>query len=64
MQDRLLASIAGAMVGIVLDTYVSSRMDLNPFHTLLLCSFGGMALGYMISSLVDVFSASTAPDRK
>lgn len=62
MQDRLLASLAGAFVGIVLDYFVSEWIDLSPFHTLLLCSFGGMALGYVISTLVDVFSSTTAAD--
>ncbi|MEO5924012.1 MAG: hypothetical protein ABIR70_09310 [Bryobacteraceae bacterium] len=62
MQSRIIASIAGGLFGVVLDSFLSSWIDLNPLRTLMLFTFIGMALGWVLSLLIDVFADSAASD--
>ena len=62
MQDRFMASIAGGLLGVVLDSFFSSLIDMSPVHTLLLFGFAGVALGYVVSMFVDVFTNSAASE--
>ena len=58
MQTRLLACLAGGLLGLVLAFPVGSSLGLSPAIALLGCSSIGVALGYIASLLIDVFTAS------
>ncbi len=62
MQSRVLASIAGGFGGVLLDSFLSTWIDLNPLRTLFVFTLAGMAVGWVVSLLVDVFRGSTASD--
>lgn len=58
MQTRLLACLAGALLGVALTSTVSNTFGISPTVALIGCAFLGLGLGYAISSFFDVFSAS------
>lgn len=55
MQTRLLACVAGGLVGAALASPINSLLALPPAAALIVCSLGGVAVGYVVSILIDVF---------
>lgn len=62
MQTRLLACLAGGFLGLAVTFPVNSSLGLSPTVALLACSSIGIALGYVASVLIDVFT--TSPEDK
>jgi xanthosine utilization system XapX-like protein len=58
MQTRLLACGAGGFIGIVLTSLINDSLGLSPTVAYLGCSLAGIALGYCVSIMIDVFTAS------
>ncbi len=58
MQTRLLACLAGGFLGLVAAFPVGGSFGLSPTIALLGCASIGVALGYVASLLIDVFTAS------
>jgi hypothetical protein len=55
VQTRLLSCIVGGLVGAVLASPANNLLALHPAVALIACSFAGVAVGYMVSILIDVF---------
>jgi hypothetical protein len=60
VQTRLLACMAGGLLGFVAASPINGGLglDLSPTVALIGCSSLGVALGYVVSILFDVFSSS------
>jgi len=59
VQKRLFACFAGGFIGIALASPINSSLDLSPSVAWIGCSSAGIALGYLVSILFDVFAASS-----
>jgi ABC-type Fe3+-siderophore transport system permease subunit len=59
MQTRLLACISGGLFGVVAAYTVNERMTMSPIVTFTGCILAGIALGYFVSIMIDVFTADT-----
>ena len=59
MQRRLFASLAGGCLGVVVTSPINASLGLNPVTALIVCSSIGVAVGYVVSILFDVFTASS-----
>lgn len=59
MQRRLFASLAGGCLGVVVASPINASLGLNPAIALIVCSSIGVAVGYVVSILFDVFTASS-----
>jgi uncharacterized membrane protein YgaE (UPF0421/DUF939 family) len=57
MQTRLLSCLAGACFGVVVTSSVNASLHLNFSAALIGCTLAGVALGYGVSILFDVFAA-------
>lgn len=62
MQTRIIACIAGGLVGVVAASPVSNNFGVSSTFALIGCILAGIAVGYAASILFDVFTAS--PDDK
>lgn len=60
MRTRLLASLAGGLLGVALSSPINARLNAPPVIALVGCVLAGLALGYVASMLFDVFTASSA----
>lgn len=58
MQTRLLSCIAGGLLGVVLTSPVNSALGLTPTLAFIGCTGAGVAVGYMVSMLIDAFGAT------
>ena len=58
MQTRLIASLAGGLLGASLTSTANTILGLSPTVAMIGCSAVGIALGYVISMLFDVFAMS------
>ena len=58
MQTRLLACLAGGLLGAVLTSTVSSGLGLTPVLAFIGCSLAGIAVGYVASILLDIFAGN------
>ncbi len=56
MQTRLFASLAGGLLGAAVASTVNASLELSPTLALIGCSVAGIALGYVVSMLFDVFA--------
>lgn len=56
MQIRLLACIAGGLVGVAVASTINDSLGLSPTIALIVCAAVGVALGYVVSQLIDVFA--------
>ena len=65
MKIRLVASLAGGILGLMVAARINTGLDLGVSPTLALigCSMAGLAIGYVGSMLFDVFTASSSEDR-
>jgi len=64
LQTRLFACLAGGFLGVVFASPINGSLGLSPVLALVGCSLGGVALGYVISTLFDVFAPSPSPEDK
>ena len=56
MQTRLFASLAGGLLGAAVASTVNASLELSPTVAWVGCSAIGVALGYVVSMLCDVFA--------
>lgn len=63
MRTRLLACLAGGLLGAGVAS-VSSGFGLSPTVALIVLSAAGIAVGYVVSILIDVFGANRASDNE
>jgi hypothetical protein len=61
VQTRLLASLAGGFLGVVVAFLFGGSLGLGATYALIGCSSLGIAGGYVVSILFHVFAAS--PDK-
>lgn len=57
VQTRLLSCIAGGLVGAVLASPINGLLALPPAVALIACALAGVAVGYVVSILIDVFGS-------
>ena len=60
MQTRLLACLVGGVLGAAVTSPINGSLGLSPTIALIGCSSIGMAIGYVVSILLDVFAVSPA----
>lgn len=60
MQTRLLACLAGGLLGAAVAYPINGSLNMNPTVVLIVCSGIGLALGCVGSILVDVFAMNSA----
>lgn len=60
MQTRLFACIAGGLVGVVVASPVSRSFEVSLWLALVGSVAVGVAIGYVVSILFDVFTATPA----
>ena len=58
MQTRLLACMAGGLIGVVLTSTINESLGFTPTLAVIACSTSGMAIGYVASMLYDVFAGA------
>jgi len=51
--------MAGALIGAALASPINDSLDLPPTIALIACSLAGIALGYVTSLMIHVFTASS-----
>ena len=49
----------GGCLGIVVASSINSNLGLSPKVAVISCSLIGVAIGYVVSIFIDIFSAST-----
>jgi hypothetical protein len=59
VQTRLLACLAGGFLGVVVASLFGASLGLSATFALIGCSSLGIAVGYVVSMLFDVFAAPT-----
>jgi len=57
MRTRLIACLAGGLLGAVVSLRVGDSLNMSPLVVLIGCSLLGMGLGYAVSMFFDVFAA-------
>jgi hypothetical protein len=63
MQTRLFACLAGGLLGVVLTSPINATLGLRPAIAFVGCSIAGIAVGYVASILVDVFTMDSKGKR-
>jgi xanthosine utilization system XapX-like protein len=58
MQTRLLACGAGGFSGVALTSVINASLGLPPTLALVGCALAGVGIGYAVSTLIHVFTAS------
>jgi hypothetical protein len=58
MQTRIIASLAGTALGLLTGSYMAKDLGLSETTGYVIFGIAGLALGNVISLLVDVFSGS------
>jgi hypothetical protein len=58
VQTRLLACLAGGLLGAILTSTVSAGLGVSPLLGFIGCTVAGIALGCLVSILLDVFSGA------
>jgi xanthosine utilization system XapX-like protein len=62
MQTRLLACLAGGLLGIVVALLINQSLGLNPIVAAVGCALLGMGLGYVVSIFFDIFTAGAGDE--
>jgi len=57
MRKRLVCCISGGLLGFALSGTVGDALGLTPVVGMAFSAAAGLALGYVVSTLMDVFSA-------
>jgi hypothetical protein len=63
VQTRLLSCIAGGFLGVALTSPINSILGLPPALAWVACTCAGVAVGYVVSMLIDVFAVSSADNQ-
>ena len=63
MRTRLLACLAGGLVGVAVAFPVEQSFAISPTIALIGCAFLGAALGYVVSMFFDVFTAAEEEEK-
>jgi presenilin-like A22 family membrane protease len=58
VQIRLLACLAGGLMGVAVASTINDTLGLSPTIAFIGCAAIGVALGYVVSQLIDVFAPS------
>jgi hypothetical protein len=58
VQTRLLSCLAGGLLGVALASTINESLGLTPTLAMIACASAGVALGYMVSILFDVFGGA------
>ena len=58
MRTRLLACLAGCLLGAVAAFPINDKLGMNPSVALIACSMVGLGLGYVVSIFFDIFAPS------
>jgi hypothetical protein len=58
VQTRLLACLAGGLLGVALTSTINESLGLSPTLAFVACSSAGVAIGYVVSILYDVFTGA------
>lgn len=58
MQTRLLACLAGGLLGVALASTINEALGLSPTLAVIACASAGVAIGYVVSILFDVFAGA------
>jgi hypothetical protein len=61
MRRRLITCCAGAALGGYFGPAISDTLGLTAASAMALCAAAGLAVGYVVSMLLDVFSAKPHP---
>jgi hypothetical protein len=61
MLKRLILCLAGAALGAYIGSTLTDSLGLSPAATMVVYSLAGMAVGYVASTLVEVFTAKPDP---
>jgi hypothetical protein len=67
MRKRLIGCLTGGVLGFVVATLVNGSLGLSPAVASGACTLAGVAVGYVATTLFDVFltdSVSPAPDQQ
>ena len=57
MRTRLIACLAGGLLGVVVSLRIGDSLNMSPIVALIGCSLLGLGLGYAVSMFFDVFAA-------
>jgi len=57
MRNRLVCCISGGLLGFALSGTISNALGLTGTVGTVFCAVAGLALGYVVSTLIDVFTA-------
>ena len=57
MRNRLVCCISGGLLGIALSGTINDALGLTPTLGTTFSTVAGLALGYVVSTLIDVFTA-------
>jgi lipopolysaccharide export LptBFGC system permease protein LptF len=57
MRKRLVCCISGGLLGFALSGKIGDALDLTPMVGMVFSAAVGLALGYVVSTLMDVFTA-------
>ena len=60
MQIRLLSCLAGGCFGVVMTPTINASLQLSYSAALVGCTLAGVALGYAVSIMFDVFAPQDA----
>lgn len=58
MQTRILASVAGGLIGLAATSWVNQSLGVSLGFAFAVCGLVGVAVGYVVSTLFDVFTSS------
>ena len=57
MRNRLVCCISGGLLGVAFSGAINQSLELSTTLGTAFCAAAGLALGYVVSTLVDVFTA-------
>jgi hypothetical protein len=57
MRNRLVCCISGGLLGFALAGTINDALGLTPTIGIAFSTIAGLALGYVVSTLIDVFTA-------
>lgn len=64
MQIRILACLVGGFLGVASASTINDSLNLSPVIAMAGCAAAGVALGYMVSVLFDVFATSASENQQ
>jgi len=57
MRKRLVCCISGGLLGFALSGKIGDALELEPLMGMVFSATAGLALGHVVSTLMDVFNA-------